>query len=263
MTKTTVTPEMAEAWLGRNTKNRALRQRVVERYARDISAGEWKYTGETVKFSESGRLLDGQHRLAAIIKADMPIELEVVRELDEDAQDFMDTGVKRTASDMLAINGYKYVNMVAAAARIALGVEAGYAEPSNYQATHSEVRDWVDQNPEITESCEIAHMYARRADCTPSVAAYTHYMMSRIDSEEADRFWAQAATKANLEEGDAVLAMTAKFADIRRNNQRLRAGVYISMIYRAWNARRQGRTMQTMKIMSNVTGERARIPSLV
>jgi hypothetical protein len=260
--RTEVTPEMAETWLGRNARNRNMKQRLVERYARDMKNGEWRYTGESIKFSESGRLLDGQHRLQAIILAETPITVEVVRDLPDEAQDFMDTGMKRTASDMLAIHGMTHTVMAAAAARLALGVEAGYGEPSHFTATHAEVRNWMAENPEISRSCSIAHQYAKRADCRPSVVAYSHYMMSRIDEEEADAFWAAAGTKAGLPEGDPILAMTWKFADIRRNNQRLRSGAYLSMIYRAWNARREGKTMQTMKLLSNVTGDRARIPAL-
>lgn len=263
MTRMTVTPELAEKWLAKNTQNRYLKRRLVERYARDMKNEAWRYTGESIKFSETGRLLDGQHRLAAILMADVTIEVEVIRGLPDDSQDFMDTGLKRSAADMLTINGHQNATMAAAAARIALGVEAEYGEPANYIATHSEVRDWVDANPDIVRSCNVAHQYARHADCTPSVVAYAHYMMSQVDSEDADAFWAAAGTKTGLGVGDPIAAMVTKFADIRRNNQRLRAGVYLSMIYRAWNARRQGRTMQTMKIMSNVTGERARIPELV
>lgn len=262
MTRRTVTPELAEQWLGRNTKNRNLRQRLVERYARDMKEGAWVYTGESLKFAEDGRLLDGQHRLAAIIESGVEVEIEVIENLPDTAQDHMDTGLKRGANDMLALKGYQNVVMAAAAARLALGVEAEYGEPANFIATHAEVIRWVENNPGIVRSCNYAHQYSRRADCPPSVMAYTHYMMSQIDEEAADQFWAQASTKIGLEEGDPLLALTWKFADIRRNNTRLRAGVYISMIYRAWNARRAGRTMQTMKVLSNVTGERARIPEL-
>lgn len=263
MSRMTVTPAMASEWLAKNTKNRSIKRRAVQRLAKDMKAGAWVYTGEAIKFAADGRLLDGQHRLAAVVESDTEVEMEVLRGLPEEAQDYMDTGLKRGAHDMLAIHGYRYTTMIAAAARIALGVENEYVEPQRYAASHSEILNWVENNNDIVRSAEIAYNYARKADVPTSVVAYAHFMMSKIDSEEADRFWAQAALKMNLPEGDPVLAMSWKFADIRRNNQRISAGVYLSMIYRAWNARRKGKTMATMKIMSNVTGERARVPELV
>jgi hypothetical protein len=38
----TITPEMAEQWLGKNTKNRPLKKTKIEQYARDIAAGRWR-----------------------------------------------------------------------------------------------------------------------------------------------------------------------------------------------------------------------------
>lgn len=263
MSKETVTPAIASEWLSKNSKNRNIRRRAVQRLARDMREGAWVYTGEAIKFAKDGSLLDGQHRLAAVIESGMDIEMEVLRGLDQEAQDYMDTGIKRGAHDVLAIKGYRYTSVIAAASRIALGVEAEYTEPAAYIATHSEVLEWVEANPEIVRSSEIAYGYARKADVTTSVVAYSHYMMSKIDPEEADRFWAQAALKMDLKEGDPVLAMSWKFAELRRNNTRLKAGVYLSMIYRAWNARRKGKTMDRMMVRSGVTGERARIPELV
>ena len=56
-----VTAEVAAAWLGANTRNRGLRHARIDQYAEDMKAGRWHPTGETIKFSVSGRLLDGQH----------------------------------------------------------------------------------------------------------------------------------------------------------------------------------------------------------
>lgn len=58
-----ITPDMAEKWLGRNPRNRHVRQRDVVRYAQSMLAGEWLVTGEAIKFSFDGNLIDGQHRL--------------------------------------------------------------------------------------------------------------------------------------------------------------------------------------------------------
>lgn len=263
MTMTKVTPELAEKWLAQNPKNRTIKKAIVERYARDMTDGNWLYTGEAIKFSADGKLLDGQHRLTAILESTETIEMEVITDIPVEAQDFMDVGLKRTAADMLTINGYSYAVMTAAAARIALGVEEGLVEPGNYKATHGEIKTWVELNPTITDSAEMAKNYHRRLDVSPALVCYTHYMMSKIDRDAADAFWAQAASKIGLTEGEPILAMINKFADIRRQSQRIRAGVYISMIYRTWNAKRAGRTMSQMKIHSNVTGERARTPELL
>ncbi len=73
-----VTPAQAEAWLkDRNTHNRAMNHAHVERIARDIAAGRFLLTHQGIAFSTEDVLLDGQNRLAAIVKAGVPVRLRV------------------------------------------------------------------------------------------------------------------------------------------------------------------------------------------
>ena len=81
-----VTPELAREWLGFNTHNRNMRARTVLAYAADMASGDWRWTGDSVKFATDGTLLDGQHRLAAIAEAGCTITTLIVRGLKNDTQ---------------------------------------------------------------------------------------------------------------------------------------------------------------------------------
>lgn len=63
----TITPKIAAEYLTRNTSNRNRRPTRIQQYARDMGSGNWPVTGESIKFSETGDLLDGQHRLVACV----------------------------------------------------------------------------------------------------------------------------------------------------------------------------------------------------
>ena len=91
-----VSPSMAEKMLGRNTRNRSLNQRQVTRWAQSMTAGEWLVTGEAIKIASTGDLLDGQHRLAAVIESGCTVLMLVVKGLHPETQDVMDTGRART-----------------------------------------------------------------------------------------------------------------------------------------------------------------------
>ncbi len=96
-----ITPQMAEQWLNTvNKSNRKIRKYWVDHLAQEIRSGNFLKTHQGIGFSKSGRLLDGQHRLAAIIKADTPVEILVTTDLDDEAFKAMDNGVKRTMSDL-------------------------------------------------------------------------------------------------------------------------------------------------------------------
>ena len=57
-------------------------------------------THQAIAFSESGRLLDGQHRLHAIVLANKPVTMLVAKNLNENTFSAIDCGVKRTIGDL-------------------------------------------------------------------------------------------------------------------------------------------------------------------
>ncbi len=100
-----ITPAMASQWLASNTINRRLRRSVVDGLVAAFKRGEYQLTHQGIAFADSGELLDGQHRLAAI--SEMPesfsVEMIVTRGLPVDAFRVIDKGLKRSHSDTLGI----------------------------------------------------------------------------------------------------------------------------------------------------------------
>jgi len=99
----TVTPELAAQFLEGNGVNRKLRKSWVNTLTRAIQRGEWKTTHQGLAISHGGRLLDGQHRLNAIINAGIPVKMAVTYGVDEAVFDSIDTGARRKVSDILGL----------------------------------------------------------------------------------------------------------------------------------------------------------------
>jgi hypothetical protein len=66
-----VTPVKAGEWLQANTPNRPLSKPIVKAFAEAMRRGEWVVTHRGIAFDTNGVLVDGQHRLAAIVEADV------------------------------------------------------------------------------------------------------------------------------------------------------------------------------------------------
>jgi hypothetical protein len=99
-----VTPKMAQDWLDNfNTKNRTLNKPYSVRMARDIVAGDWRENHHGIAFSVDGTLLDGQHRLQAIVIADRPVRMLVWTGVSKEALLTIDTGRPRNALDNLLL----------------------------------------------------------------------------------------------------------------------------------------------------------------
>lgn len=106
VTRMTVTPEMALNWLEKvNTNNRPLSDAHVARLARDMKEGRWVLTHEGIAFGPDGVLLDGQHRLWAVVEAEVPVEMHVWFNVTQDALMAIDTGKTRSLADVLHLGG--------------------------------------------------------------------------------------------------------------------------------------------------------------
>lgn len=249
-----VTPDMAKRWLQANKSNRNLRRPIVDRYARDMLAGNWELTGEAIKFAIDGGLLDGQHRLSAIVKSRVTVPMHVARGIDRAAQRVMDSGAARTAADAFGIAKVPNATTVAAAARLGLSFDAGHSDLSTGSWSHAEIHEWVEANHDVHRAADIARVVARKTDITPAVVAFAYMHHARIDLEAAAQFWVAAADKVGLAAGDPVIAMTNRFAEARRNREQLTRNAALSIIHRAWNARRQGKSLRHIRLNSPAGG---------
>lgn len=98
-----VTPQKAGRWLKSNTKNRDVREAHVERLASDMSAGRWMVTHQGVAFNCDGTLLDGQHRLLAVVKSGTSQWMCVTNGLPASSVAAIDDHQKRSIGDSLKI----------------------------------------------------------------------------------------------------------------------------------------------------------------
>ena len=102
-----ITPEQAERWLASRPANRTIRPTVVARYASDMEEGRWCTTHQGIAIDANGKLIDGQHRLAAIVRSGMTIEMLVTFDVPDESVLSIDEGLKRNICDSLLFRGTK------------------------------------------------------------------------------------------------------------------------------------------------------------
>lgn len=72
-----ITPALAESWLMSNTFNRSLSSAVVNKYANDMKSGNWHLNHQGIAFDDCNVLVDGQHRLSAVVKSGVTVDMLV------------------------------------------------------------------------------------------------------------------------------------------------------------------------------------------
>lgn len=74
----------AALYLSNNAKHRPIKEKKVAEYMAEMRDGKWRLNGKTICFDTTGRLLNGQHRLSAVIRSGVPLTTVVIRGLDPD-----------------------------------------------------------------------------------------------------------------------------------------------------------------------------------
>ena len=98
-----VGPELADKWLATDSNNRKLMNEKVHRYAALIHSEDWVASQaiQPVCIDWNGNLIDGQHRLHAIIETGIAVVIDVVFGCDPELKRYIDTGASRTIAQIL------------------------------------------------------------------------------------------------------------------------------------------------------------------
>lgn len=100
-----VTPALAAQYLEANTDNRNIRAQHLARLVTDMVEDRYVITHQGIAFDDQGNLIDGQHRLSAIVKSNRAQTMLVTRGLPHSAQVALDGQAKRAASDFFGTYG--------------------------------------------------------------------------------------------------------------------------------------------------------------
>lgn len=121
-----ITPEMAQTILNNhNNGNRNISDVTVRTYANAMRLGEWVLNGEPICFDTEGNLVNGQHRLAAIVKSGCTIEMFVCRGVSSKSFTTYDCGRARTAGQIIGMRDVPNYNTVAGAIKVAYNLRNG------------------------------------------------------------------------------------------------------------------------------------------
>lgn len=256
-----VTPELAESWLERNSRNRKISPESVDRYARNITKNRWPFTGDPVQFSDEGLVLNGQHRLTAIKQTGKTLPLLVITGLNEDTQAFMDGGRKRNAADSLAIGEIPNYTAVASVTRLALlWNPGGIWEPERstrlygkyFQVSTAEILDFRAQYPAVHEAARRGVAVANAVPGARASVIGAAYLRATLldDIFDVARWFGALETGADLTLGDPVLALRNGMMRTAREGFKNPQIQQLWKVIRGWNASRDSETMDRIIMTS-------------
>lgn len=240
-----ITPEMAEQMLRHAGANRKLRETRIARYAADMAAGNWLYTGEAIKYNRLGEMIDGQHRLVACVRSGAAFRSLVIRGVPNAAMTQIDTGATRSLADVLRLNQEKDVNVLGAS--IVTGWRWGIGMPGHMSLhpTHSESLTWLQENPGIRDAVRrSSRLRAYPLHFPAGVSGAFTLRIGELDQEAAERFLEGVISGENLIALDARFALrrwAMNMSERTTNLGKPPGYMYLAVAIKSWNYWNVGR----------------------
>jgi hypothetical protein len=161
ITMETITPEIASEYLALNhAGNRKISKATVKKYAEDMSSGRFQTTHQGIAFNQNGELVDGQHRLSAIVASGVSLLMVVAHGVS--TSDVMglnvDIGMTRSSADIYGLSS-KTASICAFLARYEAGRYVPKSQLQKYIAAFAydadEIGKYVHANIRVLSATQV------------------------------------------------------------------------------------------------------------
>lgn len=268
-----ITPDMAKEYLTHNIVNRKPNKGQVAYYARMMSEGKWMLNGESIVFDNKGNLSDGQHRLMAIMLAQVPIQSVVVRNVDCESFATIDSGKARSAKDSFSIKNVANGTVIAAAIRkfiimsrynvssMATAARSTSCNQGESKISNQEHLDEYNARPDFWQdewsfgnSC-----YGRcRIMTTSEVMAISAYLQltNGYNAEVVHDFFTQIFFEESCENNTLALFRRMVVNDaMSARGVRMTAKYKTQLLIKCWEAFKKNKEYKVLRWVKEVEGE--------
>ncbi len=268
-----------------NPTNRPLKLAIGKRYASEFLRRVWRLNLETIVFGLSGNVRDGQHRLVGFILAEQmrqldpkqwgedPLTMEVLLGFnvsdDKETADSYDKGQSRSLDDVIYRHEdfsqkttdkeqRKISKTLSGALRMTWIRCGGLTVSSAPHFPHSEAMEFYEKHKGIMKSVKKIISLDSPQDEEGSTklissilslgyASSLHYLMSKVDSDKANEFWASLASGEGLSKGSPILSLRRYLMKSVAGSGAQRDAIYGACV-KAWNFYLEGSKAETKDI---------------
>ncbi|MFJ1595642.1 hypothetical protein [Streptomyces sp. NPDC088261] len=254
-----ITPDMASEILRRNTGNRPVDKSLVTQLVGEIHRGSWQVTHQGIALDgplSSGNLVDGQHRLHAIMKSGKATPALVFENIPPATFSVLDTGKRRSGGDVLALTGERDSTLLSATIRhvyLFRTFPTGSWVGSSSRVTNNELLAIFRAQPEeFRTAAKQGRILGKEMGLIPTAAACAYFLtVESAPVAQVGEWMRGLTTQANLDSDDPRLALIKVMSQLRgggsqrrRTDTRGQVGLYI----KAWNAWVSGRPVKSLRL---------------
>ena len=261
-----VTPEYAKRLLDKNIANRPITKRIVDWYAYQMEIGQWTVSGQTISISDKDELIDGQHRLHAIIKSGVTLWFTIAYNVPSESFVNYDNLKSRSAKDALAIekvpNSLTIAGIIAGYNAIISGqlasigfgfaiTKSGAIGKSKSKFTNKDVLDLYNSNSELWQE-----VFKNASSCYKSKPIFNKSQIGSImyflindkmhDKAKVFEFFRQLHTNENVT-NKTIFYLREKLIDNAMSQYKMIPRMKYVFLVKTWNAYVAGKEFKIFK----------------
>jgi hypothetical protein len=228
-------------------QNRNLRPSFVAQYVRDMVNLNWSISNDAISFDVNGLLLNGQHRLNAVIQSETTQTFNFAVGLPHESFTKCDTGKARSGVDALSIKGKKNAALVHSACNWLLHFDYFYSKDGSMQVaiprkTNEDILECEAQNPELQSAVSAVQSCLRNGMFAPfGVLAACYHLFHQKSEMQAEAFFKTLAGN----DAECHWALECRNKMLQWNANRAPRGPYRAndcarLLVTAWNKMRSG-----------------------
>ena len=243
-----INPQTAQKYLGNQAQNRRLSDKKVQEYAKMMTDDEWQLNGEPIIFGKSGKLIDGQHRLRAVIYANKSVKMLVVRGVDDICFDSIDSGKSRSLQDVFAANSIMNSQLVSSIVKkysllLSNPKCCFFRDYGHNTFSRKQMLETYFENSTIFDyAARVGAKYytAMRLTSPANIGAMFAYLVldKKHEADSVEEFFFYMFSKKELKESNlnAAYLVRQKIIDSALSEKRFEPKVMQNMFAIAWNA---------------------------
>lgn len=257
-----MTPEKAEKLLKSNFNNRKINRRNVIKYKNAILNNEYNTTGDCILIDKYGDLLNGQHRLTAIVEANIPVVVDIKYGVNPDVKYVQNTGRATSQNDLGDIHlkpfGIHSKMYPAISKTLDYFEHNGSFSKSKLEYHPKKIIEFSidEKHIDMIKSIGATHASKKRNPFgNASLALTKEVIFSLIDKSKAEIFF-NSFYEHDFGKGDPIHALWMWVENRKNTNKNARWGaageeelnVAINI---AWNAFVQGKKLNQIRLYEN------------
>lgn len=241
-----LTPKFAQWCLDNQHTNRRIKPGHTDNIRRDILADAFADNGDTLRFDEYGRMIDGQHRCDAVVKSSKAVRVIFVYGLSKQARITIDRNKVRTVADSIDLDGRygTWGSKIGAVAKVVLCYMHDRRPKDVDAISMTEIFNLLQQYPSLIE-CTKTTVHVKGVKClvTPAVLGALKFLVSEFDREyDGDRLtdFIETTKSGSGSKNDSAFALVEYLQRAKGRGVALDRNMVFYNTVHAWNLYAQG-----------------------